>query len=219
MTEATVRALTRDEARAITDEVKNDTRALWRKMAALYEGDAHKALGYDSWGAYCSTEFSMASSHAYRLLDAGRIAEMLDSPTGEPPAVESVVRELAPLRAEPEAVREAWDAAVQMHGKPTAAQVREVVRSAPQPVAVAPEPPGDDTRFSAIENAHQLIRLLPPVARIRWPVEPGDVDALDEAMAGLKAWLPKADAAWRQHKRNLRATRAVPAAMGNGTRR
>ena len=46
-----------DRARQLTDEVKADAAALWAKLLQLYEGNAHKALGYTSWAKYCRTEF------------------------------------------------------------------------------------------------------------------------------------------------------------------
>ena len=43
------RPLSREQARALTDEVKADVIALWVKLLTLYEGGAHTALGYASW--------------------------------------------------------------------------------------------------------------------------------------------------------------------------
>lgn len=202
-------ALTRDAARAMTDEVKADALHLWDKLLGLYEGGAHAALGYGSWGEYYEREFGESAGRGYQLLRSAEVRHLLAECTTvhSLPANEAVARELAPLLDEPEALREAWSTAVEQHGPtPTAAQTREIVRP--------PEPPGDDTRFSAVENAYALIRLLPPAARIRWPVEPGDVDAMDEAMNGIKDWLgtpkrPGAFAAWKRHKRELREASGV----------
>src|SRR6266508_1440298 len=76
--EITFAALGPSEARRLTDEVKQDAQALWKKLLALYEGDAHTALGYESWGAYAAEEFGVGQSQAYRLLDAGRVAEAIE---------------------------------------------------------------------------------------------------------------------------------------------
>ncbi len=206
-------ALTCNAARVLTDEVKADSRALWMKLEQLYEGEAHKVLGYASWGAYCAAEFDLTTTRAYELLDAGRVAHIFErSAIAERPVPQSeaVARELAPLRREPEAMEQAWDAAVERHGpKPTAAQVREIVR---------PEPPGHDIRFARIENAADSLRTLPAPDRMAWPTEAGDVEAMDDALRFLGEWLPAARAVWRLHKRSLKATAGVPAAMGNGTR-
>ncbi|MCR4341992.1 MAG: phage N-6-adenine-methyltransferase [Gemmatimonadaceae bacterium] len=129
MSELAVATLSHDEARSLTDEVKGDAERLWRKLVELYDGGAHLALGYPSWGAYFETEFGGKSSHAYRVLDAGRVARALDSPIGERPANEAQARELAPLLDDPEKLRETWAEVVELHPEPTAADVREVVQS------------------------------------------------------------------------------------------
>jgi hypothetical protein len=123
-------ALTADAARTLTDEVKADAAALWAKLLQLYEGQAHTALGYGSWGDYYAAEFGESGSRGYHLLDAARVrGEIERSTTVEPPASERVARELAPvLREDPEQVPEVWGEIVQEHGpQPTAAQVRETV--------------------------------------------------------------------------------------------
>ncbi len=188
-------ALSWDAARSLTDEVKADTRALWLKLERLYQGRAHEALGFRSWGAYCAVEFNLGSARAYQLLDAGRVAKILSSSTDVEPASEAVARELAPLRDEPDAMQQAWSEAVERHGPtPTAEQVRVIV-----------QPPGDDIRFARIENAASSLKTLPAWERLAWPTEPGDVDAMDEALDWFCAEMPAARKVWRVHKAALRA--------------
>jgi hypothetical protein len=141
-------ALTRDEARALTDEVKEDAHQLWTKLLRLYEGKAHIALGFKSWGAYYETEFGLSGRHGERILQAGRVMEALepagfrgDDDPGSPLLNEAAARELAPvLRNGARAVQEAWEETVERHGpKPTATQVREVVTERRN--GAQPEPP------------------------------------------------------------------------------
>lgn len=122
-----------EEARRLTEEVKADAAALWRKLHRLYEGRAHVALGYSSWQEYCAAEFDMGKSTAYRLLDAGRVVAALEahSPIGESlPASEGVARELAPvLRDDEHRVVEVWRELRERHGDGlTAAVVHDAVR-------------------------------------------------------------------------------------------
>src|SRR5512133_3331012 len=77
MSEIVAKALDMAEARLLTDEVRADATAMWEKLRLLYEGQAHVALGYSSWGDYCAAEFDVGSSQAYRLLDAGRVRHLL----------------------------------------------------------------------------------------------------------------------------------------------
>lgn len=129
--------LSRDEARTLTDEVRDDAEKLWRKLAKLYEGGAHLALGYSSWHSYFEAEFGGSRRAAYRLLDAARVAEALDEcPPGTPPIpTEKHARMLAPLKNDPEAVREAWAEVTELHDKPTSADVRAVVQERVGPMS------------------------------------------------------------------------------------
>jgi hypothetical protein len=122
------------EARRLTDEVKREAKTLWHKLVELYDGGAHTALGYSSWQAYCETEFGFGRSQSYRLLEAGRVAELV--PHGG--MNECQARELAPLlRDEGEnAVAEVWNGARAEHGERlTAEKVRTAVEKkfAPKP--------------------------------------------------------------------------------------
>lgn len=157
-------------ARGLTDEVKADAAALWAKLLDLYEGGAHLALGYASWGIYYEAEFGGSKSAAYRILDAARVVPQLG--TAPVPRSESVARELAPLRAEPEQMREAWSEAVEQHGpEPTAAQVREIVR---RPEVVDADPAESffaNGMKAERERKSQLYRVhdaAAPCRRIDW---------------------------------------------------
>lgn len=127
MSELAVATLSADEARSLTDEVKQDAERLWRKLVELYDGGAHLALGYSSWAVYFEAEFGGSDATAYRLLQSGRVMAQL--PIGsQRPSTEGVARELAPLLDQPEKLRETWAEVVELHPEPTAANVREVVQ-------------------------------------------------------------------------------------------
>lgn len=118
--------LTEAEARKLTNEVKADAATLWAKLLHLYEGGAHTALGYSSWAAYCAAEFDVGRSHAYRLLGAGRVVDVLEaqSPVGDSPPSEAVARELAVLQREDEQqMIEVWRDLRSKHGKDVTAEL------------------------------------------------------------------------------------------------
>lgn len=50
-------ALDADEARALTDQIKDTAAVLWELIVAAYHGRAWIALGYESWDVYCIREF------------------------------------------------------------------------------------------------------------------------------------------------------------------
>ncbi len=148
---------------------------------------------------YCRERWGMDRTYAFRHIQAAEMAAVL--PNGNTPKSEAVARELVPLRDEPERLREAWTEAVEQHGpNPTAAQVREIVRG-PEP------PPRNDMRFELIEDAVAVLQGLPDAGAIKWPVdEAGDIEMVDESLAWLDAWLPKAKASWKRHKAAMKAS-------------
>jgi hypothetical protein len=93
---------------------------------------------HDSFEAYCKDRWGFARAHAYRLIDAAKVAENV-SPIGDIPK-ESQARELARLPTAQQ--QDAWKEAIdQTDGKPTAAVVREIVerRLEPTPEPIEPE--------------------------------------------------------------------------------
>jgi N6-adenosine-specific RNA methylase IME4 len=147
------------EARRLTDEVKRDAAALWTKLLRLYEGAAHVALGYTSWGAYFEAEFGGSSSRTYQLLDAGRVAGVLaDSTIVERPN-EAQARELVPLLDQPDELVEVVLELRAEHGdRVTAELIREQVRRrlaredllAQAPPAAVDTPPFPERRYRCL---------------------------------------------------------------------
>lgn len=203
--------LSRDAARALTDEVKADAAALWAKLLRLYEGGAHTVLGYSSWGAYYEAEFGQSHMTGYRLLEAARVVKALPDNTRVTPS-QNVARELAPVVRlhGPEVAAEVWDVLTESGEQPTAAQTREAVRSIPRdkpadaPVrdyvaeALARKPQSDLT-FMAISDAIERLRNVEPESM--WlPPDRGNIDALDRDFADLMDWLSRFAVAWASHK-------------------
>lgn len=150
MTELAISVLSRDEARSLTDEVKQDAERLWRKLVELHDGSAHHALGYSDWGDYFSAEFGQSKWQGYELLRAGRVVGEL--PSGGPqPTSHRQARELAPLLDQPDTLREAW-AEASTNGTPTAAQVREVVAKHRPAPAETEERKAEQLRWAATWN-------------------------------------------------------------------
>jgi hypothetical protein len=122
-------ALTQDEARRLTDEVREDVRTLWAKVLDLYERGAHLALDYPNWGAYWEAEFGQSRGRGEQLVRAGRVTRELERASLPLPTNDLVARQLAPLlRSNAEALPDIWSQAVEASdGNPTARQVRELV--------------------------------------------------------------------------------------------
>jgi hypothetical protein len=95
---------------------------------------------HGSFEMYCRERWDLSKPYASQLIVASETVAIATT-TGLPaPSSESVARQLAPLRDEPEQVREAWAETVERHGEqPTAKQTRAVVNGRrPSPNAVAP---------------------------------------------------------------------------------
>ena len=126
MSDLAVATLSRDEARSLTDEVKLDAERLWRKLVELYEGQAHAALGYSSWGAYFEAEFGGSRRRGYELLNAGKVLDSVRNSALPLPANEAQANELAPLLAQPESLRDTWAEVVEpLPARPAGERLRD----------------------------------------------------------------------------------------------
>ncbi|MFC8077513.1 hypothetical protein ACFUN8_18500 [Streptomyces sp. NPDC057307] len=57
MTTAETAVFTEEEARELTERIKTAVEDLWAMIQEAYTSRAWLALGYESWDAYCGTEF------------------------------------------------------------------------------------------------------------------------------------------------------------------
>lgn len=78
-----VAACTPDEARALTERIRSTADALWALLLEAHERRAWAALGYGSFVDYAEAEFGMGHSHAYRLLDQGRVVREIEAAVAE----------------------------------------------------------------------------------------------------------------------------------------
>jgi len=75
--------LTKQEAKALTDRIRDSIEKTYELVLRAYERKAWKALGYKTWEAYVQTEFDMSRRHSYRLLDQGRVIRAIEEAAGE----------------------------------------------------------------------------------------------------------------------------------------
>lgn len=120
--------LTELEARTLTDEVRHDAEQLWLKLLRLYNGAAHLALGYGSWGDYFTAEFGGSRRRGYELLAAARVIKPVRNSALEPPTNEAQANELVPLAKDEQELVAAWREVKDTYGdKATAIDVKRVV--------------------------------------------------------------------------------------------
>lgn len=123
-------SVTADEARAMTEDVRADVRALWRKVLGLYEAGVHLALGYVSWSDYWAGEFGQSGTRGDQLVRAGRVVRALERADVEIlPRNDWVAGQLIPVyRVAPEDLPDVWARAVKLgKGQPTRDHIAQVV--------------------------------------------------------------------------------------------
>lgn len=82
MTELEKRDLSKDEAVALTADIRETGEELFRKLHRAHEGNAWKALGYESWAAYIAAEFDFTRRNADKLVVQGRVVLELEAAAG-----------------------------------------------------------------------------------------------------------------------------------------
>jgi len=118
-----VPAMTLDEARQITNQIKATTEELWSLLLRAYEGKAWQVLGYRDWAGYVEGEFSISRRHSYRLIDQGIVIRELAAASGQ-----SVTRVSHVSHRDVEAVKPDLPAVTN--------EIRERVESGEEPKAV-----------------------------------------------------------------------------------
>jgi hypothetical protein len=96
---------------------------------------------HGTFDSYCRERWGFSRRTGYDLMQTAEVATTVQDLAHLPSR--EAARELAPLRAEPEQVREAWAETVERHGEhPTAKQTRAVVNGRrPAPPQKPPPPP------------------------------------------------------------------------------
>jgi hypothetical protein len=183
-------------------------------LTDVRETGQYREEGYGSFSTYLAARWPQLSrAQAYRAIDAAQVDAVL-SPVGDTPANEAQARELAPLRAAPDAMRAVWQGVQAAHGgETTAAHVRHAVQeylgtevrtdaeategpAEPLEGEVEPIRPPRLTDFLlALKDAplfgllcYRPQELLPAVVCF------GDGDTIRSGVAGIQAWVD----VWRQ---------------------
>jgi SAM-dependent methyltransferase len=103
-------------------------------LTRIRDGKLYKALsdGYKTFEDYCKRRWDISLAQGKRLINAVEVTSAL-APNGAKiaPKRESQVRELNPLKDDPDALQAAWTSAVELAEgeQPTAIQVREAVEA------------------------------------------------------------------------------------------
>jgi len=169
---AIVTVMTRAEAEQCEAEIVSTGSRLRALLVEFYERRGWDALGYSSWRSWSSARLGASENMAYRELMAGRLErELFDDSQKIGLLPETHLRPLAPLRDDPEMLRETWDRAQQMaegEGKPLTA--RHVSAAVHEYRAGAPLPDDEpltpyEEAIAAAYEAPDKPTYTPPVSR------------------------------------------------------
>lgn len=75
-------SLNEQEARDLTDRIKNDLTSVCLLVVAAHDGRAWIPLGYGTWEAYVRAEFGLSRSRSYELVTQGRVVRTIQAAAG-----------------------------------------------------------------------------------------------------------------------------------------
>lgn len=162
-------------ARELTDRLLSELGTAHRTLLTIWEEKAWTGLGYSNWREYAQAELFMSQSHAYRLLDQGKVTAALEAASNFSPIGEITIEAAREIKTILPEVTDEVRARVAA-GEPANTVVAEVVTAARE-VAAA-----------------QKSKDNPKPRRKREPAEPKQTDAeriveLEERLAEMAGHL------------------------------
>lgn len=197
-------AITKAQARKLTDRIKTAADQLWSLLLEAHEGGAWKALGYKNWEAYVSAEFDMSRRNSYRLIEQAKVVRAIESAAGEsvPHAAQITQRDAQAIKPVlPEVTQEIRERVER--GEEPAQATYEVIEAKrverkPEPVAkpklaAVPDPEPDDHDGPTLEELIDEIQA--ENKQLRAEIEAAEADDL---VAEAVKWRRIAENAQRQ---------------------
>ena len=77
-----VKALSKEEAQALTTRIKTSVESLWQLLTEARDRRAWEVLGYASWAEYVRMEFDMTRQRSHQLLNQGVVIHRLSEAAG-----------------------------------------------------------------------------------------------------------------------------------------
>lgn len=174
--------LTTDEARELTNKINHAGDRLVALLTEASERRIWEPLGYASWAEYAQAEIKISRSHAYRLLDHGKVERAIAEATGERVEItERTARELKPDL--PEVTAEIKTRVES--GESVAEAVKHTVEARkPKP---APEPDEDDGAEPATDLVAELEAAQKEIERLQAIVKSLEADDTSREILALSA--------------------------------
>jgi hypothetical protein len=202
------------EPLAVADDLANQERVIESGLQTFIEvGQALLTIRdkrlykdtYASFDAYCQERWGWTRQRAHQLIQGAEVSNMLDAP----PANARQAAELAPLRDDPDAMRELWAEVREAHGDDlTAADVRSAVKEylgdTPEIEEAESEPPAEPlagelepARPQFLEDFRTALKDAPLYGLLCYKPQDllpdvvfyGDGDVIRAGLANVRAWL------------------------------
>jgi len=156
-----IAVMTKDEARALTDQIRGAINQAWDLLLSAYEQRAWASLGYASWEAYVRGEFDISRQRAYQLIDQGRAIRAIGEAAGLSTTVDITERDARDIKPVLDEVAEEIKERVEA-GEDPKSVVGEVIQAKREEIQAerkgqAPEEPEIDL-VAELEEAHGLIQ-------------------------------------------------------------
>lgn len=90
----------KSKAREVTEAIKYVAVATHALLYEAFTYKAHKALGYDTWAEYVSTEFDMSKSRSYQLINQAETIKLIEEHTPEGTNVKLTEAQVRDLKSE-----------------------------------------------------------------------------------------------------------------------
>lgn len=204
---AVVADMTVDEARAITDRIKDAAEEMWSLLLTAHERKAWAALGYRTWEEYVRGEFNMTRQNAHLLITQGQVTRAIESVTSRALDMEvsaNAARDIKPVL--PQVTAEIKERVASLGPEPRSEEVQEVVREVVKETRTAMQnrprpgrpvssiPRAVSAAIAAIDKARRDLARL-PLAQITQQDEEvrrawaANLDEQLEALASFRGYL------------------------------
>lgn len=188
--------LDEDEARKLTATIKAHAGVLWRLLKEAHDGQAWRAMGYDSWAEYLRTEFDISRSRGYQLIaHADAVYELADAADLDMSTMvdipERITRDLdvpAAAEAVAAAVADLPADATEERAQVAAETVRSFSERTgpPRPPAAQPEPaPAPPPLTAEEQRAADILAARKRAARY--------LEQLTDVWPYMRAWIGERD--------------------------
>jgi flagellar capping protein FliD len=201
--------MTKDEAQALTDQIRASINQAWNLLLEAYEQRAWSAMGYTSWEAYVRSEFDISRQRAYQLIDQGRAIRAIGEAAGLSTTVDITERDARDIKPVLDEVAEEIKERVEA-GEDPKSVVGEVIQAKREEIQAerkgqAPEEPEIDL-VAELEEAHGLIQkqeaLIESLSKTDLAKEVADwSDRYDRLEGRLQQQMTTAAEAQRQAQR------------------